>query len=252
MISLTRTHPTAQCASHRPELIEELYQRYGNTSNSVHRLHYWRKKYSWLMVVGSVRGLKRGLDIVVSLAALILLAPVFIGVAALIKLTDFGPILFWQVRVGRWGKEFQFPKFRSMVLNAEKLKEQLLAQNDHGNSVTFKMKNDPRVTVIGRIIRKLSLDELPQLWCVLIGDMSLVGPRPPVRSEVEKYTLADRRRLDIKPGLTCIWQVSGRGDIAFRQQVELDVQYIESQSLWLDFVLLLRTVPAVLSGKGAY
>jgi lipopolysaccharide/colanic/teichoic acid biosynthesis glycosyltransferase len=114
------------------------------------------------------------------------------------------------------------------------------------------MKNDPRVTWIGRIIRKFSIDELPQLWCVLIGDMSLVGPRPPVPREVALYTLKDRRRLESTPGLTCIWQVSGRGDIPFPQQVELDVEYIESQSLWLDLKILLKTVPAVLTGKGAY
>ena len=252
MIGLTSTHSLGRTTTHRLELIEELYQRYGNTPNSFHRLYYWRKKYSWLAVVGGIRILKRVIDIGVSILAMLVLAPIFILVAAAIKLTDFGPILFWQVRVGRWGKEFKFPKFRSMVLNAEELKQRLLAQNDHGDSVTFKMKKDPRVTTVGRLLRKLSLDELPQLWCVLKGDMSLVGPRPPVRSEVEKYTLADRRRLDVKPGLTCIWQVSGRGDIAFRQQVELDVQYIESQSLWLDFRLLILTVPAVLSGKGAY
>ncbi|MEI6231956.1 MAG: sugar transferase [Planctomycetota bacterium] len=253
MIGFTSSTPCSGTdASHRLELIEELYQRYGNTRGVVQQFRYWRKKYSWIMVVGLSRGLKRAVDIVVSLAALIILLPVFMTVAAVIKLTDWGPVLFWQVRVGQWGKEFPFPKFRSMVCNAEKLKDQLLAQNDHGNSVTFKMKNDPRITIIGRIIRKLSIDELPQLWCVLSGDMSLVGPRPPVQREVEKYTLADRRRLDVKPGLTCIWQVSGRGDIAFNQQVELDVRYIESQSLWLDFVLLIKTVPAVLSGKGAY
>jgi len=253
MIGLTQAPAIPnEPAPHRLELIEELYQRYGNTYNSMHRLHYLRKKYSWLMVVTMARALKRALDIVGSLTLLMLLSPLLLMVALLIKLTDWGPVLFWQVRVGRWGREFQFPKFRSMVMNAEKLKEQLLAQNDHGNSITFKMKKAPRVTILGRIIRKLSIDELPQLWCVLKGDMSLVGPRPPVRSEVEKYTLADRRRLNIKPGLTCIWQVSGRGDIAFDKQVELDVQYIESQSLWLDFVVLLRTVPAVLSGKGAY
>src|SRR5579862_989159 len=252
MIGFTPTQTSANVPPHRLELIEELYQRYGNTRNFVHKLRYWRKKYSWLMVTGSVRVLKRALDIFVSVTSLILLSPLLLFVALIIKLTDFGPTLFWQTRVGRWGKEFSFPKFRSMIRDAEKLKDQLLAQNDHGNSVTFKMKKDPRVTLIGRVIRKLSIDELPQLWCVLKGDMSLVGPRPPVRSEVEKYTLADRRRLDVKPGLTCIWQVSGRGDIAFQRQVELDVQYIESQSLWLDFVLLLKTVPAVLSGKGAY
>jgi lipopolysaccharide/colanic/teichoic acid biosynthesis glycosyltransferase len=252
MIGFIRTHPPVDMPPHRLELIEELYQRYGNTRGFVHRMRYWRKKYSWIFVVGAIRVLKRLIDIAASIGGLVALFPLLLGVAALIKLTDFGPVLFWQIRVGRWGKEFQFPKFRSMVRDAEQLKETLLHQNDHGNSVTFKMKNDPRVTVIGRIIRKLSIDELPQLWCVLKGDMSLVGPRPPVRCEVEKYTLADRRRLDVKPGLTCIWQVSGRGDIAFKRQVELDVQYIESQSLWLDFILLIKTVPAVLSGKGAY
>jgi lipopolysaccharide/colanic/teichoic acid biosynthesis glycosyltransferase len=139
-----------------------------------------------------------------------------------------------------------------MVVNAEALKDTLLSQNVHKEGVTFKMKKDPRVTWIGGIIRKLSIDELPQLWCVLKGDMSLVGPRPPVPREVAQYSLADRRRLDVTPGLTCIWQVSGRGDIPFPQQVELDVQYIQSQSFWLDIKLLLKTIPAVLLGKGAY
>jgi hypothetical protein len=119
-------------------------------------------------------------------------------------------------------------------------------------TLTFKMKRDPRVTWIGRIIRKLSIDELPQLWCVLKGDMSLVGPRPPVPREVEEYSLSDRRRLDVKPGLTCFWQVQGRGNIPFPQQCRLDVEYIESQSLWLDIKLLVQTVPAVLLGRGAY
>jgi lipopolysaccharide/colanic/teichoic acid biosynthesis glycosyltransferase len=139
-----------------------------------------------------------------------------------------------------------------MVVGAERLKAELLAQNSHGDCVTFKMKRDPRVTWIGRIIRKLSIDELPQLWCVFKGEMSLVGPRPPVPGEVARYSLADRRRLDVVPGLTCIWQVSGRGDIPFPEQVKLDVDYIESQNLWLDLKLLLQTVPAVLLGRGAY
>jgi lipopolysaccharide/colanic/teichoic acid biosynthesis glycosyltransferase len=161
-------------------------------------------------------------------------------------------VLFWQSRVGRRGREFPFPKFRSMVINAEALKDKLLALNDHHDSVTFKIRKDPRVTWIGRIIRKASIDELPQLWCVLKGDMSLVGPRPPVPREVSRYSLQDRRRLDVTPGLTCIWQVSGRGDIPFHRQVELDVQYIESQSIWLDLLLLMKTAPAILIGKGAY
>lgn len=138
-----------------------------------------------------------------------------------------------------------------MVINAEEIKDRLLDQSDLGDSVTFKMKKDPRVTWVGRIIRKFSIDELPQLWCVLKGDISLVGPRPPVPREVAEYTLADRRRLDTTPGLTCTWQVSGRSDIPFEKQVELDVKYIESQSLTMDLLLLLKTIPAVLVGKGS-
>jgi lipopolysaccharide/colanic/teichoic acid biosynthesis glycosyltransferase len=237
--------------THRLELIQELERRYGSSPQQ-RRLRYLRKKYAWMIVIGSARVLKRLIDILASGAALIALFPFFLLIALAIKLTDRGPVLFWQTRVGQWGREFPFPKFRSMVTNAETLKTSLLAESHHGESITFKMKRDPRVTWIGRILRKLSLDELPQLWSVFIGDMSLVGPRPPVPREVAQYTLSDRRRLDVVPGLTCIWQVSGRGDIPFAQQVELDVDYIESQSLWLDVKLLLRTVPAVLLGKGAY
>lgn len=238
----------------RVQLMEELYARYGRSSGGgwLRTFRFYRKKYAWLLVVGSTRVLKRSLDILAAGSALLLGSPFFLAIALAIKLTDRGPILFWQKRVGQWGREFPFPKFRSMVVNAEQLKDQLLQQNQHKDGVTFKMKKDPRVTWIGRIIRKTSVDELPQLWCVLKGDMSLVGPRPPVPREVAKYTLADRRRLDVIPGLTCIWQVSGRGDIPFPQQVELDVQYIESQSFLFDIILLFKTVPAVLLGKGAY
>jgi len=241
----------AQDNTHRVLLVQELHRRYSHGGVSL-QFRFWVKKYAWALAVGGAKALKWALDIVVSLAMLILLSPLFAFVAACVKVTDGGPVLFWQARVGQWGREFPFPKFRSMVMNAEKLKDTLLAQNQHGDGVTFKMKKDPRVTWIGRIIRKLSIDELPQLWCVLKGDMSLVGPRPPVPREVRLYTLADRRRLDVTPGLTCIWQVSGRGDIPFPQQVQLDLQYIESQSFWLDVKLLLATVPAVLLGKGAY
>jgi lipopolysaccharide/colanic/teichoic acid biosynthesis glycosyltransferase len=216
------------------------------------RLRFLRKKYSWLLVCGGARALKRGLDIVVAVTLMALLAPLLALVAVLIKLTDRGPVLFWQTRVGRWGREFPFPKFRSMIPNADRLVASLLAQNDHKEGVTFKMRKDPRLTWIGRIIRKLSIDELPQLWCVLKGEMTLVGPRPPVPREVAQYTLAQRRRLDVTPGLTCTWQVSGRSNIPFPRQVELDVQYIESQSLWLDLKLLAQTVPAVLLGRGAF
>lgn len=245
-----------QVGSQRVELMEELYRRYGSTASGPGglglRLRYWRKRYGWTIIVGGAKVLKRFIDILASGILLVCLSPLFLGVALCIKLTDSGPILFWQTRIGQWGREFPFPKFRSMVVNAEALKDDLLDESDHEDSITFKMKKDPRITWIGRIIRKLSIDELPQLWCVLKGDMSLVGPRPPVPREVAEYTLADRRRLDVIPGLTCIWQVSGRGDIPFDEQVELDVQYIESQNLWVDIKILLSTIPAVLFGRGAY
>jgi lipopolysaccharide/colanic/teichoic acid biosynthesis glycosyltransferase len=247
---------TGQLARQRVELIEELYARYGpNSGNGSlrQRLRYFRKRYAWLLIVDGARLIKRLIDISGSLAGLLVLSPLFLGVAACIKLTDHGPVLFWQTRVGQYGREFPFPKFRSMVPTAEALKDKLLQMNQYGQAgVTFKMKHDPRITWIGRIIRKLSIDELPQLWCVLVGDMSLVGPRPPVPREVAHYTLFDRRRLDVTPGLTCIWQVSGRSEIPFERQVQLDLRYIESHSILLDIKLLFKTVPAVLLGKGAY
>lgn len=210
------------------------------------------KLISWRLTIGAGHASKRMLDIIVSLAALVMLSPLLLLVAIMIKLTDFGPILFWQIRVGKWGKTFLFPKFRSMVVNAEALQATLISANEHGNGITFKIKRDPRITRIGRIIRKTSIDELPQLWCVLKGEMSLVGPRPALVHEVARYTLDDRSRLDAIPGLTCIWQVSGRSKIPFPEQVNLDVQYIEQQSLWTDLKLLFLTIPAVITGRGAY
>ena len=195
--------------------------------------------------------LKRGIDIIGSLFGLILLSPVFALTALAIKIEDRGPVFFASDRAGKWGKRFKMFKFRSMILEADQLKDDLLDQNETGG-VIFKMKHDPRITRVGRLIRKLSIDELPQLYNVLKGDMSLVGPRPHPPKEVELYTLTDRRRLDATPGLTCFWQVSGRSDINFETQVRLDVQYIESQSLWGDLKLLLKTIPAVLTGRGAY
>lgn len=242
----------AQHSHHqRTELIEELYGLYGKGTVRM-RLRFLRKKYAWIAITGSAWVIKRSVDISAALVALILLSPLFFLVGAGIKLTDGGPVLYWQKRVGKWGKEFPFPKFRSMVMNAEAIKDEILEQSHHKESVTFKMKKDPRVTGIGRVIRKLSIDELPQLWCVLKGEMSLVGPRPPLPREVDLYSLADRRRLDITPGLTSIWAVSGRGDIPFDKQVELDLQYIESRSLKTDLKILLKTIPAVLFGRGAY
>ncbi|MFO0822177.1 MAG: sugar transferase [Gemmataceae bacterium] len=195
---------------------------------------------------------KRFTDIVVSASLLLALTPLFAVVAVIIKLTSRGPIVFAQWRIGKDGRPFRFYKFRSMVLDAERRKADLLSKNDHSNSITFKMRRDPRVTWIGRIIRKTSIDELPQLWNVLEGEMSLVGPRPAVPVEVAKYSEKHLARLTVTPGLTCLWQIGGRGNIPFEQQVELDVEYIRRRSYLFDLGILARTVPAVLTGRGAY
>jgi lipopolysaccharide/colanic/teichoic acid biosynthesis glycosyltransferase len=195
---------------------------------------------------------KRILDIALALFGLIVCAPIFLLVAVLIKLTDGGPVFFVQKRVGKDGVEFDFYKFRSMVLHADQIKEQLLAANQHGDHRTFKLRNDPRITPLGRILRRTSLDELPQLWNVLKGDMSIVGPRPPVPQEVALYSEIDRLRLRVQPGLTCLWQISGRAHLPFEKQLELDIAYIMSQSLLLDLQIIARTIPAVISGMGAF
>jgi exopolysaccharide biosynthesis polyprenyl glycosylphosphotransferase len=240
--------------THEQELRELLLARYGNIDQSSfrHKLRFYFKQLGWFTVVKGAYLAKRLLDIVVSAVLLILLLPVFLGVALAIRIEDPGPILFKQTRVGRWGGLFTMWKFRSMYTDADERKKELMARNEMDGGVLFKMKDDPRITKVGRIIRKTSIDELPQLWNVLKGEMSLVGPRPPVPLEVDQYSLADRRRLEVIPGITCIWQVSGRSDIPFDQQVELDVQYIESQSFWNDIRILVKTVPALLLGTGAY
>jgi len=240
--------------THEQKVRELVLERYGNIDQSAfrHRLRFYLKQIGWVGVVKGAYLAKRLLDIVASAVLLILLMPLFLGVALAIRLEDPGPVLFKQKRVGRWGTLFTMWKFRSMYTDAEERKKELMAQNEMEGGVLFKMKDDPRITRVGRIIRKTSIDELPQLWNVFKGEMSLVGPRPPVPQEVDQYSLADRRRLEVIPGITCIWQVSGRSDIPFDQQVELDVQYIESQSFWNDIKILLKTVPALLFGTGAY
>lgn len=210
------------------------------------------KRGLWRVVVGSSVALKRFLNIVIGSIALVLLAPVFLVTMILIKLEDRGPIFFRQTRVGLRGRTFGMWKFRSMVVNADALKDKLLKANEMAGGVTFKMKNDPRVTRVGKWIRKFSVDELPQFWNVVCGDMSLVGPRPPVPREVAEYQVGDRQRLLVKPGLTCFWQVGGRSNIDFAGQVRLDIEYIRSESIWLDIKLLFKTVPAVLFGTGAF
>lgn len=196
--------------------------------------------------------LKRGIDCVGAGLGLIVLSPLFAVMALLIKLESAGPVLFSQTRVGKNGAEFRCWKFRSMYRDAEQRKQELLDQNEMIGGVTFKMKQDPRITRIGRFIRKASIDELPQLWNVFAGDMSLVGPRPPVPEEVSQYSAHERQRLVVKPGITCIWQVSGRSNIPFNEQVLMDIKYIQSRSFWLDISLMLRTIPAVLLARGSY
>jgi lipopolysaccharide/colanic/teichoic acid biosynthesis glycosyltransferase len=209
------------------------------------------KRFFWRSVIFSAEFLKRFVDIILSAGALVILSPLFVLVSLLIKFEDRGPIFFAQRRVGKWGREFKMYKFRSMCVDAEQKLQAVLLKNHHLTGVTFKAKDDPRVTTIGRWMRKFSIDEVPQFYNVFIGDMSLVGPRPPVPREVAMYTPADRRRLEVTPGLTCFWQIGGRSEIDFPEQVQLDVQYIESQSLWLDLKILLKTIPAVLLGRGA-
>ncbi|MEI6673610.1 MAG: sugar transferase [Verrucomicrobiota bacterium] len=212
-----------------------------------------RKIRIWRGTIFLARFLKRGFDIVGALGALGVFAPVFIVTSILIKLEDRGPVFFRQQRVGAGGRLFGIWKFRSMVINADQIKDHLLADNAHGQAgVTFKMKHDPRVTKVGRWLRKLSIDEFPQFYNVLRGEMSLVGPRPPVPREVATYKAAHLRRLRVKPGITCLWQIGGRADIDFEGQVRLDLQYIRSSNVLYDIIILLKTVPAVLFGKGAY
>ncbi|MBE1445678.1 sugar transferase [Paenibacillus sp. OAS669] len=194
---------------------------------------------------------KRLFDILAASVLLLLVSPIFLITALAIKLDSKGPVFYNQIRLGKNGKQFGMLKFRSMVINAEHLLETLKTQNEL-DGIAFKMKDDPRVTRIGRFIRKYSIDELPQLLNVIKGDMSLVGPRPPLPKEVEQYGDWEWRRLEVLPGITGLWQVSGRSDLSFNQWMNLDVYYIENWSLGLDLKILLKTVPVVLKGEGAY
>jgi len=194
--------------------------------------------------------LKRLFDVIFSGIGLILLLPVFAVVAVLIKMDSSGPVFFKQKRIGKNGVPFTMYKFRSMVVNAEELKKDLMPNAMDGPA--FKMKEDPRVTKLGKFLRKYSIDELPQLLNVFLGHMSLIGPRPPVPDEAERYSDYEWRRLDVRPGMTGLWQVSGRSDVPFEERVSLDIYYIENWSFALDLKILLRTIPVVLFGKGAY
>ena len=194
---------------------------------------------------------KRLIDIVGSLCGIILLSPLFLIVAILIKLEDpKGKVFFAQERNGRYPKTFKMYKFRSMVHNAEELLKDLMDRNEQTGPV-FKINDDPRITKVGKFIRKTSIDELPQLFNVLKGDMSLVGPRPPIPHEVEQYNSYQMQRLAVKPGLTCIWQVSGRNNIGFDEWVEMDIEYIKTRNLWLDIKLIFKTVGVLFGDDNA-
>ena len=194
---------------------------------------------------------KRFFDIVLSGLALIVLSPVFLVTAIAIKLDSKGPAIYSQLRAGKNGKPFKMYKFRSMCVGADKKLMDLQYLNEKDKPV-FKISEDPRVTRVGHAIRKKSIDELPQLINIARGEMSIVGPRPPLLSEVEQYTFLQMQRLNVKPGLTCYWQISGRSDLGFDEWVNLDLKYIKDRGLWTDFKTIVKTVPAVLFGRGAY
>ena len=214
------------------------------TRERMDELFRTRKKNFWVR--------KRAFDVVFSIFAILIISPLLIVIALLIVVTDpHGGPIFRQRRIGRHGKEFYMYKFRSMVVNAEALQKELMEQNE-ADGPAFKIKNDPRITPVGRIIRKFSLDELPQFFNVLKGDMSLVGTRPPTKDEWSKYDLHHRVRMCTRPGITGMWQVSGRSKITdFEQVVALDQKYLDNWSVWLDFKILAKTVQVVLQHEGA-
>lgn len=196
--------------------------------------------------------IKRLMDIVLSFLFIVLIFPFFIIIALAIVIDSKGPIFFKQMRVTKHGKIFKCLKFRSMIVNAEELKGTIAHLDEKKDGPIFKIKNDPRITRIGRFLRKYSLDELPQFINVLVGDMSIVGPRPPIPKEVEEYSQKQLERLKVKQGITGLWQVSGRSELSFQEMVNLDIFYIEHWTLWLDIKIILKTIPAILSSKGAY
>ena len=194
--------------------------------------------------------MKRSIDVLGAAGALLVSAPVLALAAIAIKLDDGGPIFFSQTRCGLYGRRFSMIKLRTMCVDAEERKDDLVEMNEMDGPV-FKVKLDPRITRVGAFLRKYSLDELPQFWNVLNGDMSMVGPRPTVPEEVLYYEISERRRLSMRPGITCIWQVGGRNEVGFEEWVKLDLQYIDHWSLALDAKILAQTVPAVLMARGA-
>ena len=201
--------------------------------------------------VNFYEGLKRLVDVLGAFTGLLMLSPLIIIVSLIVKFTSKGPVFFSQKRVGKNGIEFDMYKFRSMVVNAEELKEKLASQNEMSGPM-FKMKDDPRITKVGKFIRKTSIDEIPQLWNVLKGDMSLVGPRPSLPKEVAQFESWMHKRLEVKPGLTCYWQVSGRNNIDFEDWMKLDIRYVNERNFWIDIKLIFKTVGVLFGDKNAH
>lgn len=225
----------------------------------VQKLNYNSVKSIKVTVNGKVIGIKRKpiynflkriFDIFSSLLAIILLSPLFLVVAIIIKCSSKGPVFYCANRVGKFGKPFKMIKFRSMYIDADQRLNELLKYNET-DGPTFKMKNDPRITPVGKFLRATSIDELPQLFNIFVGQMSVVGPRPALPREVEQYNDYDKVRLSVKPGLTCIWQCSGRSNITFKEWMAMDIEYIRRRGIFFDLYLILKTIPAVLSRKGA-
>ncbi|MEL6725001.1 MAG: WecB/TagA/CpsF family glycosyltransferase [Pseudomonadota bacterium] len=231
-----------------------MWQRYliGNFTFTAHAVQYALGRRKRGFVKAFDRGLARIMDIVASGLGMLALSPILIGTAMAVRFESKGPALYRQIRVGENGKPFEIYKFRSMRIDGPSQEELSKQSHDRDDGVTFKLKCDPRITKVGQFIRKFSIDELPQLWNVFKGDMSLVGPRPALPVEVEKYSTVERRRLRGKPGITCFWQIQGRADLPFDRQVVLDVAYLQKRSIFMDIAILLKTPVAVLTARGAY
>ena len=248
-----RMEEITQMQQKRDEKAARMLEIYSNESfNSVQSAQHMRLRLvTWAIRSKIQNNLKRVFDLIVAAIILVFALPFMGIVAIIIKLDSPGPVFFHQKRVGKWGKPFYCHKFRSMYVDAEERKAELMDQNE-ADDIVFKMKDDPRVTRVGRVIRKLSIDEVPQFFNVMKGEMSLVGPRPPVPSEVSQYEFEYMRRLDAMPGITGLQQISGRSSLNFKRWVEIDLEYIADQSLANDIKILVRTVPAVVFGKDAY
>ncbi|MBK9262182.1 MAG: sugar transferase [Polyangiaceae bacterium] len=219
-----------------------------NSSTSLGRARrFFLRRLLWVLDIG--RRMRRAVDVVAAALGLMIALPILFMAACGIKVTSKGPVLFAQRRIGQHGRDFRMLKLRTMYVDAEARRAALVSDT---NEIRFKMRNDPRITPIGRWLRRFSIDELPQLWNVLVGDMTLIGPRPALCTEVDRYDAIALRRLEVQQGLTCLWQVSGRSDLSFEQQVQLDIQYIDRTSAVDDLRVLARTIPAVITGKGAY